>query len=101
MTNPIASVPSTPLPPETTSTSSPPAAPKTPTQSAAATAQSESVTLSAAAQASTQLLSAARDASGVDQQAVERIRGALQGGSYNVAAQDLAQAIATVLKETN
>ncbi len=62
--------------------------------------QTEAVTLSEAAQTSTQLLSAARDSQGVNQEAVTQIRGALAAGSYNVAPEDLAQAIATVLKET-
>ncbi len=63
--------------------------------------ESEAVTLSAAAQTTTQLLSAARDADGVNQNAVQQIRSALAAGTYNVAPEDLAQAIATVLKESN
>jgi flagellar biosynthesis anti-sigma factor FlgM len=67
---------------------------------ASAAPQSEAVTISQAAQTTTQLLNAARGASGVDQAAVQQIRTALQNGSYNVAPEDLAQAIATVLKES-
>jgi flagellar biosynthesis anti-sigma factor FlgM len=65
-----------------------------------AVAQSEAVTLSAEAQTTTRLLTAAREAEGVDQANVERIRNALQGGTYNVSPEDLAQAIAAVLKES-
>jgi flagellar biosynthesis anti-sigma factor FlgM len=65
-----------------------------------AAAQSDSVTLSAAAQTSTQLLNAARDSDGVDQAIVQQIRTSLQNGSYNVTPEDLAQAIAAVLKES-
>ncbi len=76
------------------------AAPAPPPASAGSSATpGEAVTLSAAAQTSTQLLNAARDASGVNQAAVDKIRTALQGGNYNVAPQDLAHAIVTVLKE--
>jgi flagellar biosynthesis anti-sigma factor FlgM len=68
---------------------------------ASAAPQTEAVTLSEAAQTSTQLLSAARQSGGVDQSAVGQIRSALAAGNYNVSPEDLAQAIATVLKETN
>lgn len=101
MTNPISAVPQTPLPPEASAAPNGPAAVKPDTPGSAAAPQGEAVTLSAAAQTTTQLLSAARDSSGVNQSAVEQIRGALQAGSYNVAPEDLAQAIATVLKETH
>lgn len=97
MTNPISSVSQTPPP---SSASAPPGAPKSNAQPSAAAPQGDSVTLSTDAQTSTQLLNAARDASGVNPQAVERIRTALQGGNYNVGPDELAQAIATVLKET-
>lgn len=66
-----------------------------------AAAQSETVTLSAAAQASTQLLASARTAGGIDNQAVASIRAQIANGSYNVSPENLAQAIASVLKETN
>ncbi len=68
--------------------------------SAASTAQTDSVSLSAAARTSTQLLNAARNAQGVDQATVSKIRTALANGQYNVAPEDLAHAIATVLKDT-
>ena len=71
-----------------------------PTPQTAATPQQDSVTLSAAAQSGAQLLSAAQDASGIDHTAVANIRAQLANGSYNVSPEDLAQAIATVLKET-
>ena len=64
------------------------------------TAQADSVTLSATAQSGAQLLSAAQNASGVDHGLVASIRAQLANGSYNVAPETLAQAIATVLKET-
>jgi flagellar biosynthesis anti-sigma factor FlgM len=78
-----------------------PAAPKAAPSANSAASQSEEVTLSASAQATTQLLDAARQSDGIDQAAVAGIRAALASGSYNVAPEDLAQAIATVLKETN
>jgi flagellar biosynthesis anti-sigma factor FlgM len=62
--------------------------------------QTEAVTLSDAAQTTTKLLSAAQQSDGVDQTTVARIRNALASGSYNVAPEDLAQAMATVLKAT-
>jgi negative regulator of flagellin synthesis FlgM len=102
MTNSISPVSPTPLPPD------PPAAiPGTPGKATASDAApatpppGEAVTLSAAAQTSTQLLSAARDATGINQAAVAQIRAAIANGTYNVAPEDLAQAIATVLKETS
>jgi flagellar biosynthesis anti-sigma factor FlgM len=63
-------------------------------------AQAESVTLSATAQSGAQLLAAAQGASGIDESAVATIRAQLANGSYNVSPENLAQAIATVLKET-
>jgi flagellar biosynthesis anti-sigma factor FlgM len=62
--------------------------------------ESEAVTLSPNAQAAAQLLAAAQQSDGVDTKSVASIKAALQNGSYNVAPEDLAQAIATVLKET-
>jgi len=64
-------------------------------------AQTDSVTLSAAAQSGAQLLGAAQTASGINHEAVAAIRAQLADGSYNVSPENLAQAIATVLKETN
>jgi flagellar biosynthesis anti-sigma factor FlgM len=61
---------------------------------------SEAVTLSTAAQTNTQLLASARNAGGVDHAAVQQTRTALQSGNYNVAPEDLAQAILTVVKES-
>ena len=92
---------STPLAPDAGAAPPNPAAPKPAPASYSAAAQSEAVTISPAAQATTQLLDAARQSDGVDQAAVSSIRSALAAGSYNVAPEDLAQAIATVLKETN
>jgi flagellar biosynthesis anti-sigma factor FlgM len=80
-----------------------PEAPPRPATAAApkpAAAERDSVTLSSAAQTTTQLLSAARESPGTNQPAIENIRSALQAGSYNVAPDDLAHAIATVLRET-
>lgn len=91
--------------PETTSgqaggPAGPPAAGSPASTPEAATAQADSVTLSAAAQSGSKLLSAAQNASGIDQTAVAAIRAQLANGSYNVSPENLAQAIATVLKET-
>ena len=106
MTNAISSVSNTPSPAEAnTGATVQPAQASSPvannTADSAGASESEAVTLSAAAQTTTQLLSSARSAEGFNQTAVDRIRGALQSGTYNVAPEDLAQAIATVLKETN
>jgi flagellar biosynthesis anti-sigma factor FlgM len=110
MTNAISSVSNTPSPAEanTGATVQPAQASSlvannaaNNTTDSAGASESEAVTLSAAAQTTTQLLSSARNAEGFNQTAVDRIRGALQSGTYNVAPEDLAQAIATVLKETN
>lgn len=75
-----------------------PAAAVTPTPAAAV--QTDSVTLSPAAQSGAQLLSAAQDSAGINHEAVAAIRAQLANGSYNVSPENLAQAIATVLKET-
>jgi flagellar biosynthesis anti-sigma factor FlgM len=101
MTNTISSFSQTPLLAD--SASAPPAKPasSSPADGAADTSQSEAVTLSAAAQTTTQLLGAAQDSDGINQEAVAQIRSALQAGTYNVAPEDLAQAIVTVLKESN
>ena len=77
-----------------------PAAASQPAAARPAAPQTDSVTLSEAAQSGAQLLSAAQDASGIDHVSVANIRAQLANGSYNVAPEDLAQAIATVLKET-
>jgi flagellar biosynthesis anti-sigma factor FlgM len=66
----------------------------------AAAGESEAVTLSPNAQAAAQLLAAAQASDGVDAKSVSYLKTALQNGSYNVAPEDLAQAIATVLRET-
>jgi flagellar biosynthesis anti-sigma factor FlgM len=79
-------------------TATPPAPPAAP--AAAAAPQAESVTLSPAAQSGAALFAAAASATGIDAQAVATIRGQLANGSYDVSPEDLAQAIATVLKET-
>jgi flagellar biosynthesis anti-sigma factor FlgM len=68
--------------------------------SASAAAAGESVTLSPDAQAAAQLLDAAQTSNGVDDKTVASLRAALADGSYQVSPEDLAQAIATVLKET-
>src|ERR1700726_4087577 len=102
MTNSISSVSNTPPPGETsTSANTQPMQAPSPMAASSAASQSEAVTLSPAAQTTTQLLTSARSAEGFNQTAVDQIRGALQAGTYNVAPEDLAQAIATVLKETN
>jgi flagellar biosynthesis anti-sigma factor FlgM len=114
MTNTISPLSNTPPPTETSvgvsgganvstnmSTSAAQPGPASQTSDSSAASPSEAVTLSAAAQTTTQLLTAARNADGFNQTAVDQIRGALQAGTYNVAPEDLAQAIATVLKESN
>lgn len=104
MSNTISPFSQTPPPaqaaPQATAQAAPPVPGTTPPAQTSSTAQSDSVTLSAAAQTSTQLLSAARNSDGINQTAVAQIRSAIQSGTYNVAPEDLAQAIATVLKET-
>jgi flagellar biosynthesis anti-sigma factor FlgM len=101
MTNTISSILNTPISAEMSPSSNPQPRPATAPADSSAASQSEAVTLSAAAQTTTQLLTAARNADGINQSAVDQIRGALQAGTYNVAPEDLAQAIATVLKESN
>jgi flagellar biosynthesis anti-sigma factor FlgM len=64
------------------------------------TGQTDSVTLSTAAQTSTALVTAARGSSGIDQPSVNAIKAALANGTYNVSPENLAQAISTVLSET-
>jgi flagellar biosynthesis anti-sigma factor FlgM len=71
-----------------------------PARNEEAAAQAESVTLSQTAQSGVQLLAAAQGASGIDESAVANIRAQLANGSYNVSPENLALAIATVLKET-
>jgi flagellar biosynthesis anti-sigma factor FlgM len=61
----------------------------------------EAVTLSAGASATTQLLEAARGSDGVDQGAVQRLRGAIQNGTYSVAPAALAKSIAGALRESS
>ncbi len=70
-------------------------------RTAEAAPQTEAVTLSDAAQTTTKLFSAAQQSDGVDQAMVARIRNTLASGNYNVAPEDLAQAMATVLKATS
>jgi flagellar biosynthesis anti-sigma factor FlgM len=101
MSSTISPFSQTPPPAPAAPQATPQAAPSaTPAAQAASTAQSDSVTLSAAAQTSTQLLSAARNSDGINQTVVAQIRSAIQSGTYNVSPENLAQAIATVLKET-
>lgn len=69
----------------------------TPTATTAAT--SKSVTLTPHAQASAQLLDAARAATGVDGQAVQTLRTAIQTDTYNVPAENLATSILAALAE--
>jgi negative regulator of flagellin synthesis FlgM len=68
---------------------------------AAATAgAAEEVTVSADAATTTQLLEAARGADGVNQGAVQQLRGAIQAGTYQVPPHALAKAIAGALRES-
>lgn len=98
MSNTIPPFRQTPLADTATGQASVPAAAQTP--EAPAAPQTDSVTLSAAAQSGAQLLTAAQNASGINHEAVAAIRAQLANGSYNVSPENLAQAIATVLKET-
>jgi len=86
--------------PETASGQTGVPATATPAPQSSAAPQTDSVTLSAAAQSGAQLLAAAQNATGIDHAAVANIRAQLANGSYNVSPENLAQAIATVLKET-
>jgi len=63
------------------------------------TTSGEAVSVSADAQTMTQLLDGARSAGGVDQAAVQKLRSAVQGGTYNVSPETLARAIAGAFKE--
>jgi flagellar biosynthesis anti-sigma factor FlgM len=103
MSNIISPLPQTPVPVESPGAGGTPGANRASTPAAggsgSAASSADSVTISPAAQTTTQLLTAAREASGVDQAQVDQIRGALAAGTYNIAPEDLAQAIATVLKE--
>jgi flagellar biosynthesis anti-sigma factor FlgM len=101
MTNTISPFSQTPPMAEPAGASPAKPASSAPVESAADTSQNEAVTLSAAAQTTTQLLGAAQDSEGINHEAVAQIRNALQAGTYNVAPEDLAQAIVTVLKESN
>lgn len=87
-----------PAQPVTDAKTSQPSASAKPAAPAEATLSTEAVTLSDTAQTSTQLLAAAHQADGVDQATVARVRNALAGGNYNVAPEDLARAMVTVLK---
>jgi flagellar biosynthesis anti-sigma factor FlgM len=99
MTNPISSLTARQVAAESTATA--PASPRTGAAAeSAASGESEAVTLSPNAQAAAQLLAAAQASDGIDTKTVSSLKTALQNGSYNVAPEDLAQAIATVLKET-
>ncbi len=101
MSNTIPPFVSAPVPDPVNNQGSPQTgAPASPAATAQGAVQTESVTLSAAAQTGTQLLTAARQAAGVDQAQIAAIRAQLANGSYNVSPQDLAQAIATVLKDS-
>jgi hypothetical protein len=59
----------------------------------------EAVTLTSGAETSQQLLDAARAASGVDNQAVQNLRAAIQADVYGVPADTLATSIVTALSE--
>jgi len=65
----------------------------------APTATGEAVTVSADANTTTQLLGAARGADGMDQEAVQSLRSAVQNGTYSVSPEDLARAITSAAKE--
>lgn len=100
MTNTLSILSTPPAPAEVSTSPAPPPQRAAAPAEGTALAQSEAVTLSAEAQTTTRLLTAAREAEGVDQASVARIRSALQNGTYNVSPDDLAQAIAAVLKES-
>jgi flagellar biosynthesis anti-sigma factor FlgM len=100
MTNTIPSLPAVSSPAVTNNSSTAPTSTK-PNAVAETAPQTEAVTLSDAAQTTTKLFSAAQQSDGVDQTTVARIRNALASGNYNVAPEDLAQAMVTVLKATS
>lgn len=100
MTNTIPALPSLPASVVTNDTSNTAASTKQDT-TAESVPQTEAVTLSDAAQITTKLFSAAQQSDGIDAATVARIRNALGSGNYNVAPEDLAQAMATVLKATS
>jgi flagellar biosynthesis anti-sigma factor FlgM len=62
-------------------------------------ASAEIVSLSSDATTSTQLLHSARTADGVDPATVQRLKGAIQNGTYEVPPEKLAQSIIGALKE--
>ncbi|HTQ69877.1 MAG TPA: flagellar biosynthesis anti-sigma factor FlgM [Acidocella sp.] len=60
--------------------------------------ETDAVTLSDSAAGAASLVEAAQGSEGIDEEAVAQIKGALASGSYSVAPEDLAKAIATVLR---
>jgi flagellar biosynthesis anti-sigma factor FlgM len=63
-------------------------------------ATSEDVTLSETVARASNLTDVAQDSDGIDHALVAQIRNSIQSGNYNVSPEDLAQAIATVLKDS-
>lgn len=76
------------------------AAREAPAGAADASSAGEAVTLSSSAATTTQLLDSARSADGVNPAAVQRLRGAIQSGTYQVAPADLAKSISGALRES-
>jgi negative regulator of flagellin synthesis FlgM len=101
----IQAIPPTNFGTETASTTSgsgsvQPAAAAAAPVAAAGSGAGEEVTLSADASTTTQLLDAARGADGVNQSAVQQLRGAIRAGTYNVSPNALAKAISGALRES-
>ncbi len=66
----------------------------------ASAADSNEVTLSSKVAGAASLVAAAQSSDGIDHNAVSQIRSALANGNYSVEPEDLAKAIATVLRGT-
>jgi len=62
-------------------------------------AGAEQVSLSSDAAAGTQLLDAARNAEGVDPATIQKVKTAIQNGTYDVSPDKLAQSIIGAMKE--
>ena len=82
-----------------TSPAKPAAAGTAPPATVSDVAGAEQVSLSSDAAAGTQLLDAARNAEGVDPATVQKVKTAIQNGTYDVSPDKLAQSIIGAMKE--
>jgi len=71
-----------------------------PSPPAPAISGTEQVSVSANAVTASGLLQSARDSDGIDELAVVQLKNAIQNGSYDVSADDLAQAMLGAMKES-